>query len=146
LVDLERARPHMTPTLFRRARHVVLENARTIDACAAMEAGDVGRFGELMNASHESLRSDYEVTHDPAASETDLLTALVAIARELPGCHGARMTGGGFGGSTINLVDAGQAETFSRLLMKRYADATGYAGSIIISAAAPGAEAMPAHG
>ena len=144
--DVEHTRSRLDDTLYRRARHVVRENARTLEACAAMEAGDVDALGRLMNASHESLRQDYEVTHDPDGSEPDLLTAMVTIARELPGCHGARMTGGGFGGSTIILVSAALTEAFCSQLMERYRDATGFAGAVLVSEAASGAEVVAGDG
>jgi galactokinase len=82
-------------------------------AAAALDRGEVEKFGELMNASHASLRDDYEVS----CPELDLL---VEIARECEGVYGARMTGGGFGGSTVNLVAAGRIEEFSERIIERY--------------------------
>ncbi len=139
--DIDAAASGLDPVLFRRARHVVTENARTVEACAAMEAGDVALLGRLMNASHESLRADYEVTHDPEHG-VDLLTAMASIAQTIPGCHGARMTGGGFGGSTINVVERERAEEFATTLLSRYEVATGLRGAVIVSSAGAGAEVL----
>ena len=89
-----------------RARHVVGEIARTLAACEALDAGDYAKFGELMYASHASLRDDYEVS----CAELD---AVVDLARASDGVHGARMTGGGFGGCAIILAEAAGAEAVS---------------------------------
>lgn len=102
----------------RRFRHVRSENARTLQALAALEAGDTARLGALMDASHESLRRDYEVTGEA-------LDTLAGLARAHPGCHGARMTGAGFGGCTINLVDAGAVSSFTAYLEAAYEKETG---------------------
>jgi galactokinase len=83
-----------------RARHVVSENDRTLRGAAALEAGDCVTFGELMNASHASLRDDYEVV-PPALDE------LAAATRAVDGCYGSRITGAGFGGCTVSLVADG---------------------------------------
>jgi galactokinase len=104
--------------LFRRARHVVSENARVLDAAKALEEHDVGPFGALMNASHESLRDDYEVS----AAELD---TMVAIARRCDGVYGARMTGGGFGGCTVNLIAAASVDRFCEQIVREYREATG---------------------
>jgi galactokinase len=98
----------------RRAHHVVSENARTLEAAAALAAGDVHRFGELMNASHASLRDDFEVSGAG-------LDAIVDVAATSPGCLGARMTGGGFAGCAVALIDAGRVEEFRRSVIDRYA-------------------------
>jgi galactokinase len=104
--------------LLRRARHVVGENARVIEAAAAFGARDFAKVGRLMNASHESLRDDYEVS----CPELDLM---VELARKAPGVHGARMTGGGFGGCTVSLVDAATAADFAGVVGPAYERATG---------------------
>jgi galactokinase len=92
-------------TILKRCRHVVGENSRTLDSAKALEKGDLSRLGQLMYGSHESLRDDYEVSCD----ELDML---VEAARRFDGVFGARMTGGGFGGCTINLVNSGSVEQF----------------------------------
>ena len=105
-------------TLLRRARHVVTENARTLAAAEALEAGDLALFGRLMNESHASLRDDYEVS----CAEADVM---VDLAQKMEGVFGARMTGGGFGGSTVSLVEAGAAERFTLSIAAAYREATG---------------------
>ncbi|NCC33356.1 MAG: galactokinase, partial [Chloroflexia bacterium] len=101
LRDLTPAQLHdhadlLTGKLLPRVRHVVTEISRTVHAAAAMEHGDLPGFGQLMNTSHASLRDDYEVSIPE-------LDTLVELACALPGCYGSRMTGGGFGGSTVSL-------------------------------------------
>ena len=93
--------------LRRRARHVVSENARTVAGAHALGRGDVGAFGALMNDSHVSLRDDFAVC--PPA-----LDLLAAAARGIPGCYGARLTGAGFGGCTVALVETGAVEDVRR--------------------------------
>jgi galactokinase len=116
--DLARHRPDLTPELYRRARHVVSENARVLEAAGALQRGDLRTVGALMNASHESLRTDYEVS----SPELDLM---VAIAQNGEGVYGARMTGGGFGGCTVNLVDAAAEQTIRERIAGEYLSATG---------------------
>ncbi len=108
----------LDPLIYRRARHVISENQRVLDAADALRAGDASRFGELMIQSHHSLRDDYEV------SSTEL-DAMVTIATDLPGVYGARMTGGGFGGCTVNLVESVHAESFANEIAKGYRGKTG---------------------
>jgi len=95
---LEAGRDAMGEATFRRARHVLGENGRTLRAAEAMRAGDAALLGQLMNQSHQSLRDDFEVS-------TRALDAMVESARSAPGCHGARLTGAGFGGCVVALVD-----------------------------------------
>ncbi len=97
----------------RRANHVITENARTLVAVEALKLGQLSHFGNLMKASHESLREDYQVS----CRELDLL---VEIAGRHSGVFGARMTGGGFGGCTVNLVKADQVETFTSETVEAY--------------------------
>jgi galactokinase len=97
LTMLEDARPRLDGRDHDRARHVITENARVLEAVAALEAGDHASLGELMAASQASMRDDYEIS----CPEID---ELVAIARTSPGVVGSRMTGGGFGGCTVTLV------------------------------------------
>jgi len=122
----------LNATLLKRARHVVNENARTLEAAEALRAGDYARFGRLMNASHESLRDEYEVS----CEELDLM---VELARRQPGLVGARMVGGGFGGCTVNLVEAAQADGFSRAVAQDYRQATGIEPQVYQFVAAGGA-------
>lgn len=135
LADLEGVQHAMDPLHFRRARHVITENARTLAARAAMESGSLEHLGTLMTESDTSLKDDYEVT----SPELDILTT---IARRLPGCYGARMTGAGFGGCTINLVAKSAVESFSAQLLEDYKKETGRTGEVYISAPADGAGAL----
>ena len=91
------------PLLVRRARHVVSENRRVLECAAALEAGDLEEAGRLMSESHRSLRDDFDVS-------TVALDAVVAALEEVPGVHGARLTGAGFGGCVVALADAGTLE------------------------------------
>lgn len=103
----------------RKAKHAVYENQRTIDAVAALKAGDLQKFGELMNASHVSLRDDYDVT----GVELD---TLAEEAWKIPGVIGSRMTGGGFGGCTVSIVKDEAIENFKEQVGKVYKEKIGY--------------------
>ena len=130
--ELEAAEGRLADKIFRRARHVVTEDARVMEAETALDAGDLRKFGELMAESHRSLRDDYEVS----CAELD---AMVEIAQSLPGVYGSRMTGAGFGGCTINLVAEEQAGVFREELIARYREKTGIAAQVYVSGAAEGA-------
>lgn len=117
--------------VYRRCHHVISENERVLTSAAALEQGDFTAFGRLMNESHQSLRDDYEVSCD----ELDLL---VRLAREIAGVYGARLTGGGFGGCTINLVKAENVSEFEQVVAQGYQRATGYTPEIYICSAAEG--------
>lgn len=106
------------PILFKRARHAVSENERTLEAVKALEADNIERFGKLMNESHRSLRDDYEVS----CRELDILAE---TAQETEGVYGSRMTGGGFGGCTVSIIDREAEETFRERLSKVYREKTG---------------------
>lgn len=103
----------------RRARHAVYENQRTLKAVAALKADDIEEFGRLMNASHVSLRDDYEVT----GLELD---TLVEEAWKVEGVIGSRMTGAGFGGCTVSIVKDGAIEAFKEQVGKKYRETVGY--------------------
>jgi galactokinase len=133
--DVEACRKHLSNTAHRRARHIVTENERTRAACEALRAGNLGGLGTLMNASDLSLRVDYEVT----CPELDAMTE---IARNLPGCYGSRMTGAGFGGCTVHLVDASRADSFAERLLSEYAARTGTHGAVLSSSPAEGASRL----
>ncbi|MGA9510317.1 MAG: galactokinase [Candidatus Sulfotelmatobacter sp.] len=122
----------LSDVLLRRCRHVVTENARVLAAAAALESGNLKRLGQLMYESHRSLKDDFEVS----CTELDIM---VELARELPGVHGARMTGGGFGGCTINFVERSEALPFSERIVEAYQHATQIRAEIYITHAAPGA-------
>jgi galactokinase len=123
---------HKLPQEVRmRAQHVVEECARVEEAVVKLEAGDAAGFGRLMYAGHASLRDLYEVS----IPELDML---VSIASELPGCLGARLTGAGFGGCTVNLVEENQAEAFVESLKTGYLKAAGKHGDVYICRASQG--------
>jgi len=124
----------MQPESYRRCRHVISENSRTLRASAAMIAGDPLWLGALMTQAHRSERDDFECS----IAEIDFL---VSTAIELPGCYGARLTGGGFGGCTVNLVKAAEAETFSSSLSVAYRERWACDLSIYVCEAADGAMA-----
>jgi len=105
-------------TILRRARHVVSENGRVLEAVRALKENDLVRFGELMNASHDSLKDDYEVT----GTELD---TLVYEGRKLPGVIGTRMTGAGFGGCTVTIVKKDSSGEFMTRLAESYSKKTG---------------------
>lgn len=131
--DLERYGGALPEVVGRRCRHVVTENARTLDAAAALRDGRLEEMGRLMLASHESLSLDYEVS----CRELDVL---VEIATSLAGATlGARMTGGGFGGCTVNLVRREALENFRETIAREYNRATGLTPNIYVSEAGEGA-------
>ncbi|HEX6765283.1 MAG TPA: galactokinase, partial [Polyangiaceae bacterium] len=119
-------------TVKRRARHVVTENARTLEAVGALRRGDLGAFGMLMKSSHVSLRDDYEVS----CPELDLA---VEEALSVPGVYGARMTGGGFGGCAIALVREEAASELGTRVTRALAERFGRAARSFVTAAADGA-------
>ena len=120
---------------LKRARHAVLENQRTLQARAALQAGDLDKFGRLMNASHVSLEHDYEVT----GLELD---TLVHTAWEQEGVLGARMTGAGFGGCAIALVAKDAVESFKENVGRKYQEVVGYAPSFYIAEVAGGSRVL----
>lgn len=134
--DLEQYRSHISDIDFRRCRHVITENDRVKDAKAALQSADLVRFGELMYLSHESLERDYEVTCRE-------LNIMVNLARELEGVYGARMTGGGFGGCTINLVESKLTLEFQTTIAREYEKLTGLSPPIFVCRAAGGASELP---
>ena len=117
---------------MRRVRHVVSENERVVLTAAALAAGDLAKVGRLMNASHASLRDDFDVT----CKETDILAD---IASQTNGVYGARQMGGGFGGAVLACVDAGAVETASRTITDTYRELTGIAASSLVCRIADGA-------
>jgi galactokinase len=135
LMDLERFSQLLPEGVYRRARHVVSENARVIAARSALERGDPDLFGRLMRESHRSLRDDYEVS----SAEVD---TLVELACEQDGVYGSRITGGGFGGCTISLVQRSKVGEFGRVLAQRYQQATGKKPDIYSFQASDGAREL----
>jgi len=133
--QLEEHRKELPEVIYRRCRHVVTENERVLDAASALKQGDVARFGQLMNQSHQSLRDDYEVS----CAELDLM---VGLARKVEGVFGARMTGGGFGGCTVNLVRRDKIDEFQNTVAAGYQAATGLTPEIYSCKAVKGAEEL----
>lgn len=129
---LEKYAHELDPVVARRCRHVVEENQRALDAAQALTKGDMAGFGQLMYASHNSLRDLYAVS----CHELDIL---VDLARTLPGVLGARMTGGGFGGCTVNLVVRDQVNAFVDNITKGYQKQTGRRPEVYICEAGDGA-------
>lgn len=129
--DLELDGGDLSEVIYRRSRHVITENARVLAAGIALEKGDLVGFGQLMNSSHRSLRDDYEVS----CKELNLM---VELAQAVSGVYGARMTGGGFGGSTVNLIAAESVDEFKETVARGYEDATGLTPEIYICTASEG--------
>jgi len=129
---LERFAGRLDPVVYRRARHVVTENQRVLQAVEALRGGDLARFGALMNASHDSLRDDYEV------SSVELDT-LVEAAREVDGCLGSRLTGAGFGGCTVSLVRQAQVDAFQAHVGRRYLEQSQTQAEFYVTGAGAGA-------
>jgi galactokinase len=133
LEDLERHAADLPGTVYRRAHHVVTENARVLAARVALEKSDPGLFGALMKQSHASLRDDYNVS----CAELDIL---VELASNSAGVYGSRMTGGGFGGCTISLVAAERVEDFKQAIAAEYHDATNLTPDVYSFHASDGVE------
>jgi galactokinase len=133
IVQLEQYRAGLSEVVYRRCRHVITENARVLAAAEALERSDLRAFGRLMDESHQSLRDDYEVSSE----ELDLM---VELAEKVEGVYGARMTGGGFGGCTVNLVAEEHAEQFQQTVAFEYERVTNLKPEIYVCTAAKGAE------
>ncbi|HWG20893.1 MAG TPA: galactokinase [Terracidiphilus sp.] len=130
--DLVRWGSEMPPESLKRARHIVTENIRTVAAAEALLHHDLKQLGRLMAEAHRSYRQDFEAS----CPEAD---AMVELAQDLPGLVGARLTGGGFGGCTVNLVELQHAPAFSTALAERYHARTGISPQIHICHASGGA-------
>jgi len=132
---LEHSQDVLPPLILKRCRHVVTENERVQDAARALSENDVDRMGTLMYASHESLRVDYEAS----CAELDLM---VECAKRFDGTIGARMTGGGFGGCTVNLVHVHRAQAFREHMQAMYAQSTGITPEIYDGTPSAGASVL----
>ncbi len=130
--QLEVVKDLLDDVVYRRAKHVVTENVRTLEAAAAMREGDAVTLGQLMNASHTSLRDDFEVS-------AESLNTIVEIAQGQDSCYGARMTGGGFGGCAVALVKLGDAERFAHAVAAAYEQKTSLKPAVYVSTATDGA-------
>jgi galactokinase len=135
-VNLERYEAvagQLEPLVRMRAKHVITENERTLQACEAMQHRNADRLGKLMYASHVSLRDDFDICNRE-------LNIMVEIACKQEGCYGARMTGGGFGGCAVALVSSNRVETFEKKVVKVYLAETGLAPKLYVCSATNGAE------
>jgi galactokinase len=135
LEDLEKWGHEMAPKSLLRARHIISENLRTVAAAEAFGNGDLVRLGRLMAEAHWSYSRDFEAS----CAEAD---AMVELAQDLPGLIGARLTGGGFGGCTVNLVERDRAQNFAQALAERYAERVGIEPQIHICQASGGAHRL----
>jgi galactokinase len=134
--QLEARRRKLPDLIYRRCRHIVTENARVLEAERALGAGDFVACGRAMNASHVSMRDDFEIT----CPEVDML---VGLAQTVRGVYGSRMTGGGFGGCTITLIEASAVDKASQILTDGYRIATGLDADIFVCAPSDGASLIP---
>jgi galactokinase len=133
IAGLESARGLLGETIYKRCHHVVSENLRTQNVATALQTGEIGALRDLMSASHQSLRDDFEVS----CCELD---TMVEIAMSQPGVLGSRMTGGGFGGCTISLVDVAYSDEFCKFVGEGYEAATGLHPDIYVCEASQGAD------
>jgi galactokinase len=133
MAQLEAARADLDALTYRRARHVVTEDDRVLQACDAMRAGDAQALGRLLDASHVSMRDDFQISNRE-------LDAIVEIAGTHPACAGARMTGGGFGGCAVALVRDGETQEFVERVAAAYTARTGLTPRVYVCRATNGAE------
>lgn len=135
VADVNEFKDELGDVVFKRCRHVTTENDRVRAAADALRRRDLKQFGQLMYESHDSLRDDYEVScHE--------LDVMVELAAQIQGVFGARMTGGGFGGCTVNLVAESAVEEFTRGIKAGYAKATQRDPEVYVCTAADGAERL----
>ena len=134
--QLEAKRRKLPDLIYRRCRHIVTENARVLEAARALEAGDFGACGRAMNASHISMRDDFEIT----CPEVDMLAGL---AQTVNGVYGSRMTGGGFGGCTITLLEEWAVDKASQMLIDGYRIGMGRDVDLYVCTPSDGARLIP---
>jgi galactokinase len=139
LEDLEACRDLMSAASFKRCRHIITENARVMEARGALLKGDMERFGALMVEAHVSVRDDF-------AASCEEVDVLVAIAMQQVECFGARITGGGFGGCSVNVVRGDAAERFVATLRREYAVKTGIEADCFVCTPSDGAFALAKKG
>ena len=135
--DLKRWGGEMPENVLKRVRHIITENNRTVAAADALERGDLKTLGQLLYQAHASYRDDFEAS----CPEADLL---VELASKQAGCIGARLTGGGFGGCTVNLVETARAREFGEALREGYKKATGIDADIYLCRASAGTHEIEA--
>ncbi len=134
--ELEARRRRLPELIYRRCRHIVTENARVLEAERSLQAGDFAACGRAMNASHVSMQKDFEIT----CPEIDML---VGLAQTVEGVYGSRMTGGGFGGCTVSLIEASAVDKASQILTDGYRIATGLDADVYVCAPSDGAGLIP---
>jgi galactokinase len=134
--QLEAKRRKLPELIYRRCRHIVTENARVLEAERALGAGDFAACGRAMNASHVSMQKDFEIT----CPEVDML---VGLAQTVEGVYGSRMTGGGFGGCTVSLVEASAVDKASHILTDGYRLGIGRDVELFVCAPSDGAGLIP---
>ncbi len=139
LEDFQSRSAQLDELTRRRARHVITENDRTQRAAQAMKDGDTERLGRLLNQSHASMRDDFEISN----AQLDLM---VTLARDTAGCFGARMTGGGFGGCALALVEDEEVAMFLASVGRRYEEMTDLRPALYLCCAADGAECLSREG
>jgi len=134
--ELDASRDALPELVYRRCRHIVTENARVLEAERTLRAGDFAACGQAMNASHASMRDDFEIT----CPEVDFLAEL---AQGIEGVYGSRMTGGGFGGCTVSLVEAAAVDRAARTLVDGYRGAYGRVADVFVCSPSAGAGLVP---
>ena len=136
--QLEEHKAVLPATVYRRCRHVVTENERVLQTVEAFRRNDLVTVGQLMNASHESLRDDYAVS-------SAALDAMVEAMRSVPGCYGARLTGAGFGGCAVALVQPGAEQAMADTIFEQYPKATNIWPEVYTTRASDGARVVEIH-
>jgi galactokinase len=135
LDEFEKRKSGLNEVVMRRARHIITDDQRVLDAMQAMRTNDLVRLGNILNAGHSSLRDDFEITNEA-------LNQIVEAAQEQSSCYGARMTGGGFGGCAIALVDAGKVNAFVDSVERAYREKSGLEPQIYVCKASAGASVV----
>jgi galactokinase len=129
--QLEQHADLLPPVVYKRAKHIVTENARVLQSADVLRRGDLKGFGALMDEAHRSYRDDFEAS----VSEIEVL---VNAAHTVPGVYGSRLTGGGWGGCTVSLVDSDAVERFCGTVAEIYEHEVGYAPDIYACVASDG--------
>ncbi len=135
ITEFLEAADQLDPLTQRRAKHVITENLRTLNAAKAMQNADAALLGQLMNESHVSMRDDFEITNDE-------LNVMVAAAQSQPACFGARMTGGGFGGCAVALVHGEMVDAFVTAVKQQYQQQTSLTPKIYVCQPSDGASVV----
>ena len=138
MADVDAAKEQMGDVVYQRSRHVVGEIQRTMDAAKALEANDFDTLGSLMYASHASLRDDFEVS----CEELDIMVEIAQSLGKDGGVIGSRMTGGGFGGSTVTLCESSKANSIVAAMTSQYTERTGITPEIFLSRPSQGARLL----